>query len=184
MGKRKPDLAMGWWDPAQEQRPANCRDWASTYEERDEIVRYLGFGSYAEYLASELWESIKARVLRDKKRCYLCKRRGAAVQAHHHRYTRGNLSGKNLQEIYPLCAFCHVAVEFTQKREKRSLKDAQKRFAKLRAWRKWPKIVEKKRKRYSKRRKRRRTLDPNLIKADHEWQDMETEFDRLMDRDG
>lgn len=37
---------------------------ALSYVERDEVLKALGFSSYAAYLGSDLWAGIRARVLR------------------------------------------------------------------------------------------------------------------------
>lgn len=186
--KRQPDLSMGWWDREQEvkARGPTARLWAQTYAERDEILSSTGFESYAAYLASDLWRGISSQVLSGKKRCWLCRRRGKASQCHHHRYTRGNLLGKTLQWIYPVCYFCHLAIEFTRKRQKRTMKEAQKEFGRLRRWKKWPRIVKAMAARKNRRLKKKSESGLQLSpwrKADLEWQEMESEFERLVSRD-
>ncbi len=83
-----------------------------SYAFRNEILRYHGFASYREYLASDLWKSIKQLVLEKKgDKCLLCG--GQACQVHHHEYTEKALLGLDLNKMWPVCDACHHAVEFT-----------------------------------------------------------------------
>jgi hypothetical protein len=64
--------------------------------------------SYAEYLESDVWKKIRARVLkRDKNKCLGCGKRAYAV--HHRRYPR-NLGQERLDWLYSVCAECHSAI--------------------------------------------------------------------------
>jgi hypothetical protein len=70
------------------------------------ILRQLGFTTYQDYLRSQLWMSIRRRVLAFYDgRCKDCG--GKATQIHHYRYNRDNLSGKSLHGLYALCRPCH-----------------------------------------------------------------------------
>lgn len=83
----------------------------ATYESRNAILRAIGFRSYSEYLQSDLWKRIRAKVFRVKGRfCMLCSR--PADVPHHNRYHRHDLLGWTLKYINPLCNKCHHEIEF------------------------------------------------------------------------
>jgi len=70
----------------------------------------MGFSSYAQYLESDLWLSIRARVLEAAQhRCYACKRR--AWQVHHKRYDEPTLRGDTLTGMVAVCKRCHSSAE-------------------------------------------------------------------------
>lgn len=181
MKKRPPDLSMGWWDRRQE---AECLagggppQWARTYTERNAILISIGFDTYAAYLKSDTWAGISSQVLAKGKKCWVCHRKRSATQCHHDIYTRRNLLGETLSGIYPICNFCHMAIEF-KKKGKRSLIKVRAESRRLRNWKRWPKIVERKvrqqQRRYAKRARR--------LRAQRERFEMEGEIDRLIDRD-
>lgn len=103
----------------------------NAYEQRDRELAKLGFALYAEYLASDLWAAIRARVLQHAKhRCQLCP--AEATQVHHLKYGRpgltGNLTQKKLDRWFvAVCRLCHVKAEFTNGR-KTSLARANKKM--------------------------------------------------------
>jgi hypothetical protein len=85
-------------------------DW-DDYKVRAEVVIELGFSSYQDYLASELWSGIRNAVMdRDCKTCGICRR--PATHVHHLRYTKTVLLGLNLDQLVCLCARCHKRLEF------------------------------------------------------------------------
>ena len=78
---------------------------------RQRVLRKLGFASYQEYLASDLWKGIRERVLADANHtCRLCGRR--ATQVHHTRYNPATMRGMRLNELVPVCGRCHKDAEF------------------------------------------------------------------------
>jgi len=88
------------------------------YLERNEILKEIGFNSYADYLASPLWESIKTKV-QDKlgRGCICCRQPANAF--HHRSYAKEVLTGENISEtILPLCRRCHRVIEFHSKKGK------------------------------------------------------------------
>lgn len=102
----------------------------SHYRERDRILRFMGFESYAAYLQSDLWIGIREDVFRVKGRvCFLCG--GVASQVHHNRYERRDLEGRRLRFLNPICARCHKRIEFTGCL-KNSMVIARKKFKKKR----------------------------------------------------
>lgn len=74
-------------------------------------LRSLGFETYRQYLASELWAQIRAEVIGavDGK-CFRCG--GRAVQVHHTTYSLAALSGKDKSTLRALCRGCHHFIEF------------------------------------------------------------------------
>lgn len=80
------------------------------YRRRARNLVRLGFATYAEYLASDLWASIRTRVLtRDR---YICRRCGGrAWQVHHRRYVMKAMDGTNLGLLISVCGDCHQRAE-------------------------------------------------------------------------
>lgn len=71
--------------------------------------RGLARRKYAEYLRSDLWNSIRARVLRrDGNRCQCCGARAECV--HHRNYSGATLSGSRLDGLLALCGGCHESI--------------------------------------------------------------------------
>lgn len=71
----------------------------------------MGFSTYRQYLASPLWQKIRASVLeRQEGVCALCPR--GATQVHHHNYTLPVMKGKEPKLLIGLCASCHLGIEF------------------------------------------------------------------------
>jgi 5-methylcytosine-specific restriction endonuclease McrA len=69
-----------------------------------------GISSYEDYLRSDLWKSIRTKVLtRANFECACCSRR--ATQVHHRDYRPRVLSGQDLSPLIPLCAECHNIVD-------------------------------------------------------------------------
>lgn len=87
-------------------RKASFTDSFDKRERADSLSR-LGFGSYRKYLASELWKSIRDRVLdRDKCACRRCGRPAKTV--HHSNYGYDVMRGVRLESLYAICGQCHV----------------------------------------------------------------------------
>lgn len=71
------------------------------------VLSELGYRSYAEYLASPLWRSIRQRVYAAKGRVCVSCDMDEADEIHHDRYDRDTLMGKTLKHLRPLCRHCH-----------------------------------------------------------------------------
>lgn len=101
-----------------------------SYISRGFWLRQIGFGSYREYLESDLWRLVRARVYSVKGyKCYLC---GAPAQAvHHNRYHRNDLLGRRLKFLSPVCNACHETIEFSHG-TKLEVRQVAKRFNKHR----------------------------------------------------
>lgn len=93
------------------------------YSKRNDTCKKIGFKSYAAYLDSPLWKSIRKRVFSFKGGdCVSCG--GKANQIHHSEYTYENLSGKTFDGLYPVCGDCHHSAEFSNDGDKRSIDEA------------------------------------------------------------
>jgi hypothetical protein len=115
-----------------------------TYSERNDVLRELGFDSYAEYLKSSLWRSIRLRVYGMKgDNCFLCN--NLASQLHHRRYHKNDLIGKTIRYIHPVCEECHKKIEFDGER-KRSFAAAKQTLRILAGWPVLPRKEKRKKK--------------------------------------
>lgn len=93
------------------QRPFNPQAEAASYQGRAYWLASLGFASYAEYLASPLWQAARAKAMRRAKgQCCCCG--GRASQVHHSRYHKNDLLGKTTKYLHAICGTCHHAAEF------------------------------------------------------------------------
>ena len=87
--------------------------------ERARSLRILGLASYPDYLASDLWRSIRSRVLRrDGHRCRTCPKK--ATQVHHQSYGMSAMDGTDISSLYSLCRDCHEAIELCPDGSKRN----------------------------------------------------------------
>jgi hypothetical protein len=86
------------------------------YTRRNNILKSMGFASYQEYLRSNLWAKIRAKVLYRQPRCYGCNEK--ATQVHHNSYERKDLDGTRTRHLRPVCDICHTVAEFRSDGEK------------------------------------------------------------------
>lgn len=103
-------------------------------------LRSLGFETYRAYLVSELWITIRARVMeRDEGTCRVCKR--PAKHVHHCSYAKPVLAGEDDSALVSLCFGCHQRLEFDgeRKRGKREVMEIGIKWGLL----KRPEVVEK-----------------------------------------
>lgn len=104
------------------------------YRERNLLLKFMGYQTYANYLASKQWWVIRNRVIvRDKGRCQICPR--PADQVHHLDYSPATLTGDNDSALVSLCGHCHGKIEFDCKGKKCSLSAAQRRYQELKGMR-------------------------------------------------
>lgn len=87
-----------------------------TYAERDSVLRSMGFKSYPAYLASELWSSIRARVIDRDLKCRICNGKGSSC--HHVSYSKDALNGDDIDFIIYTCKSCHKHIEFRGERKR------------------------------------------------------------------
>lgn len=149
----------------------------ATYGSRNATLRNLGFANYAAYLRSELWSSIRSRVLVAEPQCRLC--HAPAANVHHIGYGRATLLGEKLTALVPLCGYCHRRVEFTSKGEKRTLQDSEMTFRKL--WRICPHRKRRKQPRFLRKAK---GAESAQRPAHNKPLDLDAELDRRLRRDG
>lgn len=99
-------MAMNWAGAARKMK--SFTDSFDKLERADSLSR-LGFLSYRIYLASDLWKSIREKVLeRDKHQCRRCGRPAKTV--HHSHYGYDVMRGVRLEPLYLLCGGCHTNV--------------------------------------------------------------------------
>lgn len=105
---------------------------------------------YRAYLASPLWQRIKARVLkRDKHRCRSCGRK--AWQVHHGQYGQAVMEGRDDSWLFSLCGSCHLCTTFDVNGNKRPPHEVREWAEALRARpAKTPKAKPKKARRHKK----------------------------------
>lgn len=103
------------------------------YRRRNLALLDLGFQSYAEYLGSELWETVRGWALERTGACFGCGRQ--ATEVHHREYTKKALLGKKPAALVPICSCCHREIEFSGG-EKSDLRTANARLDALhqRSW--------------------------------------------------
>lgn len=91
------------------------------------LVKHGIADSYREYLASELWQEIRGKVLaRDNHTCRICGK--TATQVHHTNYKRGTLEGRGLLALVSLCGGCHEFIEFLPDGTKANMTEMRKRM--------------------------------------------------------
>jgi hypothetical protein len=102
-------------DKAGFDKSSNC----GAFCQRDDVIRSIGFESYADYLQSALWEWVKTTLLDDpsSNRCLCCGSRTGLVW--HHRDYRIELLVGNFSNWPPiivrLCNDCHRAIHGDEK---------------------------------------------------------------------
>lgn len=89
----------------------------------------LGFNTYGDYLKSNLWISIRNKILKANPKCAICKKKSQCV--HHKNYDYNTLKGVKLGGLVALCMGCHYKIEF-HNGKKMTLAQANKRLKKLR----------------------------------------------------
>jgi len=97
----------------------------TSYKSRNDWLARMGFGSYRDYLNSDLWRDIRRKVFAAKgSRCRICRKK--ATELHHHRYHGNDLAGIKTKFIHPVCRACHISIEFDggKKRDMRKARQA------------------------------------------------------------
>lgn len=116
MSRSQPKWLRKW---KREEKKAS-RNWKQ-YAHRDRVLKEIGYSSYADYLASDLWKGIRADRLSWQPNCSCCER--AADVVHHDCYHKKLLLGDKAacaRDLYPLCKRCHYVVEFAGERKRSS----------------------------------------------------------------
>ena len=89
-------------------------------------LKAMGFRSYADYLHSDLWREIRARVLERDPTCQVCER-ARATEVHHRAYDRATMDGRTLEQLVAICRPCHDDVERIKARVKKAARRARAR---------------------------------------------------------
>lgn len=111
----------------------SCESWkvnGASYKGRAYVLFDLGFNSYQEYLASDLWRTVRAKVYRNKGLlCSVC--RSPATEVHHKAYTKRAMLGLSIKSMFPICRTCHKSVEFDECGRKKTVGQARAAFDKM-----------------------------------------------------
>lgn len=97
------------WSVAKSKRRKKPRVLMDCYVDRNGRLSDIGI-SYKEYLATEEWKSIRARVLSKYPVCLICDAK--AMQVHHTDYEWETLLGLQLGSLAALCDVCHERIEY------------------------------------------------------------------------
>jgi len=79
------------------------------YRVREQSLKTLGFRTYKEYLNSNLWKTLKVRLIGQL--CQICKVE-KAYTFHHVTYSIPAMIGELPDQLIPICKRCHYAGEF------------------------------------------------------------------------
>lgn len=91
----------------------------------------MGFRSYGEYLRSDLWKRVKAKMFERKgRRCFLCN--DPAYTGHHNRYREDDLNGNCIRFLQPICRRCHDEIERWSDGTKTEFYEARQRYNRAR----------------------------------------------------
>jgi 5-methylcytosine-specific restriction endonuclease McrA len=80
-------------------------------------IHALGFATYADYLASEHWQTTRRRFISSgiwKGKCHGCRRLLENPEIHHRTYAR--IGHERLDDLNGLCRDCHIAAHDFEKR--------------------------------------------------------------------
>jgi 5-methylcytosine-specific restriction endonuclease McrA len=84
--------------------------------QRNFVLQAYGYSNYKEYLQSELWASIREKILKKNDLC-VCGCNRIANQVHHKVYSESNLLGKCLRGLVAINHDCHHDIEFDEGRK-------------------------------------------------------------------
>jgi hypothetical protein len=91
---------------------------------RDAVLKRIGFNSYAEYLKSDLWKSIRRQVIKQSPDCFRCGKN--AEHVHHRSYSFDVMIGRKNNELVSTCSICHRNAEYDELGKKKTLSEANK----------------------------------------------------------
>lgn len=87
------------------------------YYKRNDLLSELGYASYKEYLQSDDWKMIRARILAANNLCVMCESK--ATQVHHVKYYASVMLGISDTRLASLCGKCHETIEIKENGDKR-----------------------------------------------------------------
>lgn len=94
------------------------RGWRGpSVKERTQVLSDMGFESYLDYLNSDMWKAIRARVL--KRDGYFCSCGARAAVVHHNSYDKDSMTGDSIDALRSLCDSCHESVHFPESPRKK-----------------------------------------------------------------
>lgn len=125
----------------------------NNYEERDFLLKDLGYSNYNDYLKSPLWQKIKHKLLSKQSKCKVCFNQATVL--HHIKYNKETLLGETLEHLIPLCKFCHHYIEFDNKNNKETLNKTNNKLSQIL-------------KKYSKLRKKQKIKKSKKLNKDNE----------------
>ncbi len=126
MGRKKTGANVGCYSKVGKAKRKLRKD-LEQYKTRNRVIKRLGFDSYRDYLASDLWKSIRSKVFRKAQgRCQTCRTR-PATEVHHLKYWTKVLVGTKPELLIAVCRRCHQHAEFDNGR-KTTLNEANRRL--------------------------------------------------------
>jgi hypothetical protein len=100
-----------------EKKAANSRQGVS--ENRATLIRRAGFNSFDAYKESSKYQDVvKMVLLKYKYKCRFCKEKACTIA--YSEYTQGNISGKDLSGLHPMCKDCDYALRYGRHNKSRS----------------------------------------------------------------
>jgi hypothetical protein len=124
---------LGNYNPPEEKSVTKPTRIPKAYVLRGYELKKLAINSYRdEYLESEIWRSIRQRVLSlDGGKCCVPRCTAVATEVHHNVYSLEVLAGKDLSQLVSLCHRHHTSIEFDKHLGKRDLEGARKALRRL-----------------------------------------------------
>lgn len=126
-----------WFNLKRKPSPASMKGFTA----RNARLLKLGYSSYADYLSSDLWKTIRGKKLQKYPSCLLCGK--PAGEVHHLSYDQETMLGTKDFCLVQLCGDCHHLIEFDGIR-KRDLDEANDELMRLasrcalgRSWMRW-----------------------------------------------
>jgi len=101
----------------------HLRSVKKSYEDRDLIIKSMGFKNYNDYLSSALWNNIRQIVIRTfNGKCQFCN--NSVTEIHHSSYDKETLLGHKYDNLHPVCNKCHHKMEYFDNGEKTHIKQS------------------------------------------------------------
>ena len=95
---------------------------AFVYATRNELLIAFGYRTYKQYLKSDEWKAMRARVFEQYQECICCTTSAQVV--HHVKYDSATLLGLHTLNLAPLCRACHERMEIDEAGDKAALSRA------------------------------------------------------------
>lgn len=102
---------------------------AYAFSKRNRILKASNFTNYQDFLKSDIWAATREKFLKKNKtkphwqKCHGCGT-DKSLQLHHMRYKKINLTRISLNNIIPLCGYCHGLLHEISRRDNSSFKVA------------------------------------------------------------